>query len=64
MPQAEIAHQTRDLSRRLLIALFTPMLLLLATASILWLQLSRMTEDASWVDHTDEVLSVACHPAE
>ncbi len=56
MTESDTALQTKDLSRRMLVAVITPLLLLLAMAILLGLQLSRMSEDARWVEHSDEVL--------
>ena len=47
------------LSRRLLIALLTPVVLLVAVGAVLALQVSRMAADSAWVDHTDEVIAKA-----
>jgi CheY-like chemotaxis protein len=47
------------LSRRLLVALLTPILLLVATGSVLAVQLVRMSDDAHWVDASDEILAKA-----
>jgi CheY-like chemotaxis protein/CHASE3 domain sensor protein len=45
------------LARRLLLALATPVILLLAVGGVLGLQVQRLTENAEWVDHTDEVIA-------
>lgn len=45
------------LSRSLAIALITPVVLLTLLAIILAIQVERMSNDARWVDHTDEVIS-------
>ncbi len=45
------------LGRRLLIALLVPVVLLLAAGAILGEQVSRMSEDARWVEHSDEVIA-------
>ena len=43
------------LGRRLLVALLVPVVLLLAAGAVLGAQVSRMGEDARWVEHSDEV---------
>ncbi|HVH45828.1 MAG TPA: response regulator [Labilithrix sp.] len=48
---------SKELSRRLLLAIITPALLLVALGGVLGAQLVRMSEDAQWVDHTDQVLA-------
>jgi signal transduction histidine kinase/CheY-like chemotaxis protein/CHASE3 domain sensor protein len=45
------------LARRLLVALVTPAVLLIAAGSLLGIQVARMAEDARWVDHSDEVIA-------
>ncbi len=45
------------LGRRLLIALLVPVVLLVAAGAILGAQVSRMSEDARWVEHSDEVIA-------
>ncbi len=45
------------ISRRLLVAMVTPLALLVAFAIALTLQVVRMTDSARWVDHTDEVIA-------
>ena len=55
-----MANEATDkaaLSRRLLGALLTPILLLLAMGAVLATQLVRMSSDAHWVDYSDEVLA-------
>jgi signal transduction histidine kinase/CheY-like chemotaxis protein/CHASE3 domain sensor protein len=47
-----------NLSRQLLVAILTPLALLLAFGVALTLQIVRMTETARWVDHTDEVIGM------
>jgi signal transduction histidine kinase/DNA-binding response OmpR family regulator/CHASE3 domain sensor protein len=49
--------ESAELSRRLTVALVTPILSLVTMGSILGFQVFRMTEDARWVDHTDEVIA-------
>ncbi|HTU64280.1 MAG TPA: GAF domain-containing protein, partial [Polyangiales bacterium] len=44
------------LARRLLFAIAAPVVLLIAVGAILGLQITRMSESATWVDHTDSVL--------
>jgi signal transduction histidine kinase/DNA-binding response OmpR family regulator/CHASE3 domain sensor protein len=48
-----------ELSKRLTIALVTPVALLVAVGSVLAFQIVRMVNDAQWVDHTDEVIARA-----
>jgi CHASE3 domain sensor protein len=55
---AEIQERTR-LSRRLTIAIATPMVLLVLLGLVLGRQLLEMEEDAAWVEHTDRVLTEA-----
>ncbi len=55
---AEIEHRSQ-LARRLTVAIATPMLLLVTMGVILGQQLLEMAEDASWVEHTDQVLASA-----
>src|SRR6185295_647309 len=50
-------HDERPLARRLVWAFLAPLVLLVAAGSVLALQVSRASEDASWVDHTDEVIA-------
>jgi len=45
------------LTRRLLVALLAPILLLVATGTVLGVQLLRMSRDAHWVDTSDEILA-------
>jgi signal transduction histidine kinase/CheY-like chemotaxis protein/CHASE3 domain sensor protein len=45
-----------SLSSRLFLAVAAPTLMLLAVGGILGLQITRMSESAEWVDHTDGVL--------
>ncbi len=52
-------NDRQQLSRRLTIALAAPVVLLLTLGAVLGIQLIRMSEDAAWVDHTDEVIAVA-----
>ena len=49
--------ESKQLSRRLLVAVFAPVVLLLVLGGVLGAQILRMSEDAAWVDHTDEVIS-------
>jgi CheY-like chemotaxis protein/CHASE3 domain sensor protein len=53
---AETPIDETPLARRLLVALVTPVVLIIAAASLLGVQVSGMTEDARWVDHSDEVI--------
>jgi signal transduction histidine kinase/DNA-binding response OmpR family regulator/CHASE3 domain sensor protein len=55
-PVADTPVEDTPLSRRLMMALVTPIALLVAAASLLGLQVSRMAEDNHWVDHSDEVI--------
>jgi len=57
-PLDDASHQ-QALARRLLIALLTPVLLLLLGGVLLAFQLGRMAEDAAWVDHSQTVLATA-----
>jgi CheY-like chemotaxis protein/signal transduction histidine kinase/CHASE3 domain sensor protein len=55
-----LASQQRSLlARRLLIALATPVVLLVALGVVLGRQIVQMSEDAQWVDHSDHVLAIA-----
>ncbi len=49
----------RDLSRRLILAVVTPMIVLIVLGVVLLNQTVRMRETAAWVDHTDEVIAKA-----
>jgi signal transduction histidine kinase/DNA-binding response OmpR family regulator/CHASE3 domain sensor protein len=49
--------ENADLSRRLMVAVVMPVVLLVATGSVLGLQLLRMSSDAHWLDHSDQVLA-------
>ncbi len=51
--------ESAELSRRLRIALVTPIMLLVVMGAVLGFQVLRMSDDASWVDHTDEVIATA-----
>jgi signal transduction histidine kinase/DNA-binding response OmpR family regulator/CHASE3 domain sensor protein len=53
----EETAESAELSRRLTIALVTPVALLLVVGIALGFQLVRMASDAQWVDHTDEVVA-------
>lgn len=53
------SRQRSLLSRRLTIALATPLLLLVALGAILGRQILQLADDMHWVDHTDEVLATA-----
>jgi len=53
---AETPIDETPLARRLLVALVTPVILLIAAGTLLGIQVSRMAEDARWVDHSDEVI--------
>ncbi|HEX7666496.1 MAG TPA: CHASE3 domain-containing protein, partial [Polyangiaceae bacterium] len=48
--------QNQALSRRLTLALVIPVALLIVVAVLLGAQILRMTNDARWVDHSDEVV--------
>jgi CheY-like chemotaxis protein/CHASE3 domain sensor protein len=52
-------QQRSALARRLAIAIGVPLALLVLMAVILGRQIVQMSEDARWVDHTDEVISTA-----
>jgi signal transduction histidine kinase/DNA-binding response OmpR family regulator/CHASE3 domain sensor protein len=56
-----VAALTRrsQLSRRLAVAIATPMLLLVILGVVLGRQILEMAEDSSWVEHTDQVLAAA-----
>jgi signal transduction histidine kinase/CheY-like chemotaxis protein/CHASE3 domain sensor protein len=45
-----------DLSHRLVIALLTPVLLLILVGALLAVQITRMSDDSRWVDHSDQVI--------
>jgi len=49
--------RSRELARRLTVALVIPLVLLVSVALILGAQVLRMTTDSRWVDHSDEVLA-------
>lgn len=49
--------ESKLLSRRLALAILAPAALLLALGGVLGAQLMRMSEDARWVEHTDQVLA-------
>ena len=51
--------ESSELSRRLTIALVTPIILLVTMGTLLGFQVLRMSDDAHWVDHTDEVIATA-----
>jgi CheY-like chemotaxis protein/CHASE3 domain sensor protein len=53
------AHGRKLLARRLAIAIATPVILLVLLGVLLGRQILQMSEQARWVDHTDEVISVA-----
>ena len=53
------ARSSTSLSRQLLVALLTPLALLLVLGAVLGAQVLRMTDDAGWVDHSDRVLGTA-----
>jgi signal transduction histidine kinase/CheY-like chemotaxis protein/CHASE3 domain sensor protein len=53
----EDLHRT-SLGRRLTIAIATPMILLLALGLVLGRQILQMADDADWVEHTDQVISL------
>ncbi len=57
MPQFAADLQKKNLTRRLFFALVTPLLILLAMATVLGLALARLTKDARFVDHSDDVLA-------
>ena len=48
-----------DLSRRLTIAIATPIVLLIALGLVLGRQILKMQEDAHWLDHSDQVIATA-----
>jgi len=52
-----VETESKQLSRRLVVAVFAPVVLLLALGGILGAQIVRMSDDSGWVDHTDEVIS-------
>jgi signal transduction histidine kinase/CheY-like chemotaxis protein/CHASE3 domain sensor protein len=51
--------ETSELSRRLTVALVTPVALLMIAGTVLGLQVFRMASDGLWVDHTDTVIAQA-----
>ena len=51
------ATYTKQLRRRLTIALASPLLVLVAVGGVLALQVSRMSENARWLDHTNLVIA-------
>jgi CheY-like chemotaxis protein/signal transduction histidine kinase/CHASE3 domain sensor protein len=55
------SHQTQRslLARRLTVAMALPIVLLLVLGAILGRQILRMSEDARWVDHSDQVIGTA-----
>ena len=52
-------QQRSLLARRLMVAIATPILLLVVVGVVLGRQILQMSEDARWVDHTYEVLGTA-----
>ncbi|MBV9949759.1 MAG: CHASE3 domain-containing protein [Myxococcales bacterium] len=50
------ANRSADLARRMARALLVPLALLFGLGIILTLQIYRMTDDARWVDHSDQVI--------
>src|ERR1700712_102022 len=48
---------TRQLRRRLAVALASPLLVLLAVGGVLALQVSRLSDNATWLDHTNLVIA-------
>ncbi|MDB4987917.1 MAG: histidine kinase [Myxococcaceae bacterium] len=48
---------TRQLRRRLIIALASPLIVLVTVGGVLALQVSRLSENASWLDHTNLVIA-------
>ncbi len=48
-----------DLSRRLMVAIATPIVLLLVLGFVLGRQILQMQEDAHWLDHSDQVIATA-----
>ncbi|MET0411675.1 MAG: CHASE3 domain-containing protein, partial [Polyangiaceae bacterium] len=51
-------HDRTSLGRRLTVAIATPMILLLVLGLVLGRQILQMADDADWVEHTDQVISV------
>ena len=49
--------ENRELSRRLLVAILAPVALLVALGVVLGAQILRMSDDAHWLDHSDNVLA-------
>ncbi len=58
-PESSESQQRALLTRRLTIALVTPVVLLFALGAVLGRQVLLLAENASWVDHTDQVISTA-----
>jgi CheY-like chemotaxis protein/signal transduction histidine kinase/CHASE3 domain sensor protein len=52
-------QQRSQLAGRLMVAIATPVILLVLLGGILGRQILEMTDDAKWLDHSDQVLSVA-----
>src|SRR5580692_4151700 len=52
-------QQRSALAQRLLIAIGIPVVLLVLLGSVLGRQILQMSDDARWVDHTDEVIGTA-----
>jgi len=52
-------QQRSLLTRRLMVAIATPILLLVVLGAVLGRQILQMSEDERWVDHADEVLGTA-----
>jgi CheY-like chemotaxis protein/signal transduction histidine kinase/CHASE3 domain sensor protein len=52
-------QQSSVLARRLTLAMALPIVLLVILGTILGHQILRMSEDARWVDHSDEVIGTA-----
>ena len=52
-------HQRQQLSRRLNTALAAPVALLVLLGVVLARQILLLSDDAAWVDHTDQVISTA-----
>jgi CheY-like chemotaxis protein/signal transduction histidine kinase/CHASE3 domain sensor protein len=60
LPDISSSHQQRSLlARRLIVAMALPIVLLIALGAVLGRQILRMSEDARWVDHSDQVIGTA-----
>jgi len=58
-PPRPVTDASTPLGRQLLLALLTPLALLVVLGAVLGAQVVRMTNDAGWVDHSDRVLGAA-----